>query len=144
MHTITGTVTVTDFSAEALDGIAEANGYPVLTTSPYDKSGILQARLNFLNAVQAGQTFDCSTGLGGGYADLAAGGGVTVADGSGQVIATANLGKGVLDATGCHLSYTVSVPDATFYAVTVTHRGSVTYSEAQLEAANWTITTKIA
>jgi hypothetical protein len=138
-HTITGTVTVHDFSSDVLDQVAEDNGYPTVSLSPYDTETLLNDRINFLEAVQAGKPFDCSNDLGGGYADMAQGAGVTVANGSGSVIATSSLGSGTMTSSGCRFAFTVSAPDASFYQITVSHRGALTYSESDLAAKDWTI-----
>lgn len=140
-HTINGSVVVVDFSSVATDGIATANGFQV---GAYDRVTSTTARLNFLKSItEGGRTYDCSGGLGSGYNDLAAGGNVTIADGQGQIVGTAALQGGTLDAKGCTLTWTADVPDVPFYAITVGHRGALTYSAADLEGRSWTVASKI-
>jgi hypothetical protein len=143
-HEVSGVVTVTDFSNDATDSIATANGFD--TSNTYDVLGTDQARLDFLNSLVDGKkSYDCSAGLGGGYGDLAAGGNVVIRDGSGTILGTGSITSGRLDSSGCHLSWNVDdVPDAEFYQVTVTHRGELDYSRSQLESKNWEIDSDIA
>jgi hypothetical protein len=84
----------------------------------------------------------------GGYSDLTAGGAVTVKNESGTVIATGSLDQGVSDATYptvvCHFSFTISnLPDAKFYSIEVTHRGTLTYSRDQLKSDGWKVEASI-
>jgi hypothetical protein len=130
-HTISGTVTVVDFSnvgrIDSPDAVATA-----------------QARLNALQALKAGQTFPCPDGTGGGFDDIRTGTQVTVNDASGKVIGTAGLVGGTMDATGCHFSFAVpSIPKSDFYKVEVSHRGALTYSYPELQQRNWTVETKL-
>jgi hypothetical protein len=72
----------------------------------------------------------------GGYSDISSGAAVTIADQTGTVIATGQLGDGHADVSDagspidCVFSFTVpNVPDGkTFYGVTVSHRGAIQFS----------------
>jgi hypothetical protein len=130
-HTISGSVTVADFSnvgrIDSPDGVAVA-----------------RARLNAIEALQAGQTFPCPDGTGGGFDDIRTGTQVTVTDASGKVIGTASLTGGTMDATGCHFKFAVpSIPKSDFYKVEVSHRGALTFSYSELRQRNWTVETKL-
>ena len=70
-----------------------------------------------------------------GYADLQQGAAVTVADESGRIIATTQLGAGRRDGPYCAFPFKVSnVPSARFYQIEVSHRGRVTFPADKLEA----------
>ena len=81
----------------------------------------------------------------GGYDDLTEGAEVTVRDDKDKLIATGNLLAGFrIDDDTCTFKYVIAkVPSAKFYVVTVTHRGGVTYSAAELAQHKWTIETSI-
>lgn len=74
---------------------------------------------------------------GAGYADIAAGVQVIVADGSGVTLATGALEAGTVvnDGSGAACQFAFSIPDVPggrqFYAVSVTHRGTSTFSAQQ-------------
>jgi hypothetical protein len=78
----------------------------------------------------------------GGYADIQAGLGVVLKDQAGTILATGSLVPVARTAVSreCPFSFTLNaVPDtATFYAIEVGHRGSVTKSHAEMDAAGWT------
>lgn len=77
-----------------------------------------------------------------GYEDIAQGAQVVVRDGSHKTIAVGRLGLGVNAADGgssCTFTFSVKVPDASFYAISVSHRGSVSYSRSELARRRWTI-----
>jgi hypothetical protein len=71
-----------------------------------------------------------------GYSDIAEGAGVTVRDGKGEVIAVGSLRTDMSRSTVTHCTYTFSIeaPDVPFYAIEVSHRGSVTFSKADVAA----------
>lgn len=82
-----------------------------------------------------------STGSGcagtGGYSDIAAGTEVVIADGSGATLAIGNvLVTTLISANQCDLAFSVTgVPSGkSFYGVTVSHRGTIQFTEAQLKA----------
>lgn len=83
-----------------------------------------------------------------GYADIAAGTPVVITDQGGAVIATGQLGTGsaTVDtttgrATQCTFTFAVTaVPNRPFYGVTVSHRGTVTYSAAQARGGQAALT----
>lgn len=74
-----------------------------------------------------------------GYSDIAGGTPVVVADETGKTIAVGQLDTGVpqgsnpsVQASSCDFSFSVTVPDGRpFYSVTVSHRGTQTYSTAK-------------
>lgn len=77
----------------------------------------------------------------GGYSDIAPTTNVTVTNQSGTIIAAAPLGAGTFNGTVCDFSTSFAVPKgATFYGFTVSHRGTITDSAAQLAAADNTVT----
>lgn len=86
----------------------------------------------------------------GGYSDITEGAPVTVYDSTGTVIATGQLGGG--DDRGwtptadtersnqCWFTFTVSVPNADFYQVEVSHRGKQTYKRSQAQSGSIALT----
>ena len=104
-----------------------------LNQQQLDKMGRL------IKSLPKGKTYSCPQGSGGGFADLVVGGQVVVEDGSGSVLATSALTGGVINTQGCVFSFTVQVPAADFYRVTVTHRGTLTYSRSELVAKGWRV-----
>jgi hypothetical protein len=71
----------------------------------------------------------------GGYSDIHAGTQVTVADAAGTVVATGILGSGTARSiVSCEFAFTVpDVPTGEdFYQVTVSHRGTLTYTADEL------------
>lgn len=73
-----------------------------------------------------------------GYDDIMAGAQVTVSSPSGDVIAVGRLGKGRRAPQGyaCRFRFTVDgIPDGLpLYSVEVSHRGALTYDEAEMKA----------
>jgi hypothetical protein len=95
---------------------------------------------------------DSTGGCGGdgGYRDINSGLGVVLKDGEAKTIAVGALGPGKLSrASGgfsstatsyCAFSFSLdNVPEVPFYSIEVGHRGAITYSLAQMTAANWTV-----
>jgi hypothetical protein len=74
-----------------------------------------------------------------GYDDLAEGAAVVVKNDKGRTIANTQLGAGTPATGACTWTFKTSVPDASFYAVTVSHRGEITYSKKQLTKSKWAI-----
>jgi len=72
----------------------------------------------------------------GGYSDLRPGAQVVVADADGKTLAIGELGVGSGAAVACVLPFTVTgVPAGKkFYGVSVSHRGTVQFTEAELKA----------
>ncbi|MEU7815278.1 hypothetical protein [Pseudonocardia sp. NPDC049154] len=73
----------------------------------------------------------------GGYSDIHAGTGVTIANAAGAVIATGSLSSGrASSSTTCDFTFTVpDVPAGEdFYQVEVSHRGTLTYTADELRA----------
>jgi hypothetical protein len=139
-HEINGTLVIDDFSDLALSPVETANGFKI---DGYDKLGNDNEQLRFLDALTAGTTYSCADGLGDGFGDITTATGVTVTDGNNQVIATGVLTGGVMDTEGCHFDFQITVPDTAFYQITVSHRGALTYSFAQMQAAAWQVSSKL-
>ncbi len=138
-HVIRGSITVQD-----LKGVLPplVGGYPGQDFS--DLSGAQLAKLEkILDAIGEGKTYPCPRGPGGGFDDMYAGAQVVVADGNGSTIATSELTGGIINRYGCTFGFSIRVPDRPFYAVTVTHRGAVTYSRQDLARSNWRISTSL-
>lgn len=122
-HTLVGTL--------VLDDSDSANGYPASESgvdglTPMTKGGVCE-------------------GIGG-YSDISVGATVTVENQSGTIIATGNLGYGTVaeQYVSCQFSFVVkSVPNESFYQVSVAHRGGVTYSAAQLAGDDWILTLQL-
>jgi hypothetical protein len=75
-----------------------------------------------------------------GYSDISSGAGVTVKDGAGAIIGVSQLEDPTTAAQDyCVFPFSVTVTDADFYAIEVSHRGEVTYSRADLESKGWTL-----
>jgi hypothetical protein len=78
----------------------------------------------------------------GGYADIAPGTQVRVTNQAGTLIGTGTLEATTASGSGttCAFPFMVTgLPRATFYGITVSHRGEQDYSFAQLQAASWTV-----
>lgn len=93
-----------------------------------------------------------STGCWGdrGYTDISEGTNVVVRDGEGAVIGTSSLDAGVrvedirdfgnYSFWRCEFSFDVLVPaDSPFYALDVSHRGELTYSNADMVTLGWIV-----
>jgi hypothetical protein len=88
----------------------------------------------------AGFTSGSSCAGSGGYSDITPGNNVTVYDGKQNIIATSTLGHGTGTFGACVLTFTVpDVPDEAFYKVEVSHRGGLSFSKTDMQAANWTV-----
>jgi ABC-type uncharacterized transport system permease subunit len=75
-----------------------------------------------------------------GYSDISSGAGVTVKDGAGAIIGVSKLEEATTAAQDyCVWPFSVTVADADFYSIEVSHRGEVTYSRADLESMGWTL-----
>ena len=111
---------------------AEPTAAPTVTA--YRLVGSVTLRTEYLNIESERGCFGT-----GGYDDIARGLGVVVRDGTGVVLATGALRKGrIIASYSCAFEFVVeAVPDAAFYSIEVGHRGALTYSRADLEAAEW-------
>jgi hypothetical protein len=75
----------------------------------------------------------------GGYSDIAPGASVSLKDGDGKLLGSSSLGTGTGSTTRCTFTYTFSnVPEVPFYTVSVSRRGDVTNSLADMQARGWT------
>jgi hypothetical protein len=72
-----------------------------------------------------------------GYDDLKAGAPVTIRDSKAEVLASTFLSDGKTVGEDCTWKLRVHVPDSDFYAIEVSHRGSVTYTRQDLERNGW-------
>jgi hypothetical protein len=79
----------------------------------------------------------------GGYDDIRNGLDVTIKNESGTILATGSLTSRTPSEITRTCTFTFTVPgvpdDATFYVVEVGKRGELTYSHADMEAANWRV-----
>lgn len=83
----------------------------------------------------------------GGFDDLAGGANVVVKDGDGGIIGTGSLSPGTpidptpedeYDFTYCEFEFDAPLAEeADFYTVEIAGRGGPTYSQAEMEAADW-------
>ncbi|MFD7262663.1 hypothetical protein [Streptomyces sp. NPDC059874] len=75
----------------------------------------------------------------GGYNDIAAGASVIVKDDKGATVATSSLPAGNPQSSGC--VFAISVPnvpgDRPFYAVEISHRGSITATADEAKSGKW-------
>lgn len=77
-----------------------------------------------------------------GYSDISKGTQVTVTNESGTIIGSTSLGEGSSSPRGDGCLWPFTVPDvknASFYTITVSHRGPLTFSEAQMETMGFTV-----
>jgi hypothetical protein len=77
----------------------------------------------------------------GGYSDIDAGTPVSIANDAGKLIATGHLDAGsVVASLTCSFPFTIKgVPDSAFYRVTISHRGELSYSKAELSGKGWKV-----
>lgn len=67
------------------------------------------------------------------YNDISAGGEVVISDDTGKTLAITSLDSGTGDSSRCDFAWSATVPSGKgFYGVTVSHRGTVKFSEAQM------------
>ena len=65
---------------------------------------------------------------------------MTVKSGSGETIATGELGFGTSGDSECSFPIEVNdVPNSKYYRIEVSHRGELTYSKEELESRNWNV-----
>lgn len=107
------------------------------TFTLYDESGIRLARAN-----SPGDPVTRCEGSKG-YSDIKEGLGVVVTNEDGRTIGSSRLTHEGLEEIGdddfCALAFEVTVQPAEFYTVAVGQRGELTYSHAELEAADWDV-----
>lgn len=126
-------MTVPDINGALVVQLGAYPGQPLsqLSGPQLDKLGVL------IDSLTKGKTYPCPGGSGGGYDDIVAGAQVVVQDGAGSVLATSSLTGGRVNVKGCTFVFSVDVPDADFYQVTVTHRGALIYSRSDLTGDDW-------
>jgi len=76
----------------------------------------------------------------GGFGDIDQGTTVTVKNESGTILGSGALSAGKADSLGftCTYKFAINgVGDAKFYAIEVSHRGSVSYSASKMDSLNW-------
>lgn len=81
-----------------------------------------------------------------GYADISPGAAVVVEDGSGTTLATGRLSEPTQHPqikAQCTWSFSLLVPDADFYRLTIGGRDPLTYSSAELKTLDWTVNLKL-
>lgn len=64
----------------------------------------------------------------GGYQDISAGVAVTIGDQTGKTLAVTSLAAGTFGGGGCQFAFSAKVPAATTYTVTISHRGTQTFT----------------
>lgn len=81
----------------------------------------------------------CSGGVG--YGDINSGTEVVISDDAGRTLQITSLGQGSIDADGgCAFPFSTTVPSGLkFYGITVSHRGTVKESEAELGSVALTL-----
>lgn len=100
--------------------------------------------LTLHDASEFGQVVDRTCNGAGGYDDLSMGGQVKVTDDTGKILATSVLDRGKTDGHfQCVFTFTVVVPDASFYGFAVGHRAPLDFSSADLKAAGYTVGLKV-
>lgn len=144
MHRIKGRLVVDGLHGLALDDFLIGLGVPPADMHPGDSLATAKERLrfaterlNFANALEEGETFSCSAGLGYGFSDLSQGTRVGIADEAGTLIATTSLVGGVLNSEGCTFRWKARVPDAPFYRIKIGDREELEFSYSDLEAVAW-------
>ena len=70
----------------------------------------------------------------GGYQDISAGVAVTIGDQTGKTLAVTSLQAGTFGGGGCQFAFSAKVTAATTYTVTISHRGTQTFTPADVAA----------
>jgi hypothetical protein len=105
-------------------------------TDLYRIAGTFELRADPENLTFLQMPFGCITS--GGYADIKVGTQITVTDQTGTIIGLGELEPIDLpDEDRCVFTFTIDVPEATFYTVAMGRRGDLTYSKQDLEDAGW-------
>lgn len=138
-HLITGEMTVPDINGALVTQVGGRPGQPVSDFSLPQ----LKKLERLLTSLTEGRTYPCPGGAGGGFADVVAGGPVTIKDGAGAVLATTELVGGTLSARGCTFTFSAEVSDADFYQVAVTRRGSLNFSRTDLATTGWRVLARL-
>ncbi|WP_194924556.1 hypothetical protein [Catenulispora pinisilvae] len=68
----------------------------------------------------------------GGYQDISAGVAVTIGDQTGKTLAVTSLAAGTFGGGGCQFAFSTNVAAATTYTVTISHRGTQTFTPADV------------
>jgi len=68
----------------------------------------------------------------GGYQDISAGVAVTIGDQTGKTLAVTSLQAGTFGGGGCQFAFSAKVATATTYTVTISHRGTQTFTPADI------------
>lgn len=135
--TVTATVTVTPPPTPA----PTAAPTPAPTAAPTVAFFVLTGTLSLKvpNMAQYGAGVKPCKGDGG-YSDIREGATVTVRDEAGVTIGTGRLSEGALGSNVCVFEFTpIRLPPAEFYSVEVSHRGAITYSQAEMVASGWVV-----
>lgn len=139
IHTLRGEMVVTDVEGAV---VPLAGGFVGGTFADLEVAQMTKA-WNIMTKLEAGRTFECPDGAGGGYEDLKAGAEVVVTGASHEVLAVTRLVGGELTGDGCTFAFEVEVPESDFYNVEVTHRGEISYSASDLERAGWFVSLEV-
>ena len=73
----------------------------------------------------------------GGYDDIKIGTQITVRDQSGTIIGVGELEPIHTEMNKCEFTFTIAVPNVTFYTFEMGRRGEITYTKQELEQADW-------
>jgi hypothetical protein len=102
-------------------------------TSSSDSSSATTAVHGMLQLPDGGYTSVGNTCSGsGGYQDISAGVAVTIGDQTGKTLAVTSLQPGVFGGGGCQFTFSAKVASATAYTVTISHRGTQTFTPADV------------
>jgi len=73
--------------------------------------------------------------------DLKQGASAVLTDENGTILASTTLDQGTGSKSRCSFSFTLTdVPDsAKFYGITITHRGTLSHSHAEMVAMDWVL-----
>lgn len=123
--TVAGTFRIVN-SVAVLEGISDAEGASARTA------------VDTLLDLTKGETFDCGT-LYGRYADIGTGTQIRVTDAGGKVLAVSSLEGGLLNHSGCHFTFDISVPRSKMYQFEVSDRGQVVFTRDDLERMDWKV-----
>lgn len=105
----------------------------VAHTSSSNSSSASTAVHGTLTLPDGGYTSVGSTCSGsGGYQDISAGVAVTIGDQTGKTLAVTSLQAGTFGGGGCQFAFSAKVAAATTYTVTISHRGTQTFTPADV------------
>lgn len=112
-------------------------GSSILTNNLAGVGGA-RSQLDALDDLANGKTFDCSR-MTGGYSDLGVGTQVRAYDAAGNLLAAAPLEGGLLDFSGCHFTFEMTLPVTDTYDFEISQRGRIAYTHAELERGGFEV-----